>query len=125
MWFLYASDTNLIVTECDVSIQAEHRVFVNFFQHKMSCSCTVTSLFDGELHVNFTHTENENRCYYYYPHTVGVNSTLIQYCYIEHTMYNVKANDIVIINVAYMVNNYPMKIYPCLEVYGKYNNRFV
>lgn len=123
--FLYASDTNVKVTECDVSIRAEHRVFVNFFQHNISCNCTVTSLFDGELHINFTQTESGKRCYYS-PYKVEVNDTAIKNCYGEgHAMFNVQTNDTVIIKVGYIENYYPMKITPCLEVYGKYNNRFV
>lgn len=110
------------MTECYVSIPAEHRVFVDFYQNNISCSCTATSLFDGELHVMFTQTKYRRKCYYD-QYSVEVNDTVIKDCYKErHVMFNVQTNDIVIIKVGYIENFYPMEITPCLEVYGKYNN---
>lgn len=117
------------MTECDVSIQTEHRVFVHFYQNNISCSCTVISLFDGELHVMFSKTENRKRCYdNYNPYSVKVNDTVIKDCYKEgHAMFNVKTYDIVIVKAEYIANNKSMNITPCLEIYGKYyiSNRFV
>lgn len=115
------------MTECDVSIQTEHRVFVHFYQNNISCSCTVISLFDGELHVMFSKTENRKRCYdNYNPYSVKVNDTVIKDCYKEgHAMFNVKTYDIVIVKAEYIANNKSMNITPCLEIKGKYSNRFV
>lgn len=111
------------MSECYVSIQAEHRVFVDFYQNNISCSCTATSLFDGELHVMFTQTNSIRRKCYYDQYSVEVNDTVIKECYKEgHVMFNVQTNDIVIIKVGYIENFYSMEITPCLEVYGKYNN---
>lgn len=110
------------MTECYVSIQAEHRVFVDFYQNNISCSCTATSLFDGELHVMFTQTKYRRRKCYNNQYSVEVNNTVIKDCYKGHVMFNVQTNDIVIIKVGYIENVYPMEITPCLEVYGKYNN---
>lgn len=115
------------MTECDVSIQTEHRVFVHFYQNNISCSCTVTSLFDGEVHVMFSKTENRKKCYNNYkPYSVKVNDTVIKDCYgEEHTMFNVQSNDIVIVKAEYIENNNSMITTPCLEIYGKYSNRYV
>lgn len=115
------------MTECDVSIQTEHRVFVHFYQNNISCSCTVTSLFDGELHVMFSKPENRKKCYYNYnPYSVKVNDTVIKDCYREdHTMFNVQSNDFVIVKAEYIENKNSMNTTPCLEIYGKYSNRYV
>lgn len=115
------------MTECDVSIQTEHRVFVHFYLNNISCSCTVTSLFDGELHVMFSKPENRKKCYdNYNPYSVKVNDTVIKDCYRkDHTMFNVQSNDFVIVKAKYIENNNSMNITPCLEIYGKYSNRFV
>lgn len=115
------------MTECDVSIQTEHRVFVHFYQNNILCSCTVTSLFDGELHVMFSKPENRKKCYYNYnPYSVKVNDTVIKDCYREdHTMFNVQSNDFVIVKAEYIKNNNSMNTTPCLEIYGKYSNRYV
>lgn len=115
------------MTECDVSIQTEHRVFVHFYQNNISCSCTVTSLFDGELHVMFSKPENRKKCYdNYNPYSVKVNDTVIKDCYREdHTMFHVQSNDFVIVKAKYIENNNSMNITPCLEIYGKYSNRYV
>lgn len=115
------------MTECDVSIQTEHRVFVQFYQNNISCSCTVTSLFDGELHVMFSKPENRKKCYdNYNPYSVKVNDTVIKDCYREdHTMFNVQSNDFVIVKAEYIENKNSMNTTPCLEIYGKYSNRYV
>lgn len=75
----------------------------------------------------FSKTENRKKCYNNYNlYSVKVNDTVIKDCYgEEHTMFNVQSNDIVIVKAEYIENNNSMNTTPCLEIYGKYSNRYV
>lgn len=118
-FFFYATDENITLTECDGSIQAERRIFVDFYKINRPCRCIVTSSFDGELVVS--RSDKKHKCNTVI--VVKVNNTVISDCYkTGYARFNVQTNDTIIIKAEYVANYSSGGFSPCLEIYseGKY-----
>lgn len=118
-FFFYATDENITLTECDGSIQAERRIFVDFYKINRPCRCIVTSSFDGELVVS--RSDKKHKCNTVI--VVKVNNTVISDCYeTAYARFNVQTNDTIIIKAEYVANYSSGGFSQCLEIYseGKY-----